>query len=89
MSYVTKHLRARNAVERRPERLTSACRLRWALGRWVKRSLANHRWNAMQVWSLRERLADGQWRETARYATAAEAQAWVSFDKLGDTPEVL
>ena len=86
MSYVTKHVRGRNAVERRPERLTSACGLRWALGRTVKRSLGNHRWDAMHVWSLRERLADGGWRETARYATAAEAQAWVALDTQGETP---
>lgn len=86
MSYTITHLRGRNVANRNSERLTSADGRRWALGRTVKRSLANHRWDTVRVWSLRERLDDGSWRETARYATAEEAEAWAALDTQGVMP---
>ena len=53
---------------------------RWALGRYVKRSLPNRCWEPVEVWSLRCRDENGKAIEVAHHCSRKDAERWVSKD---------
>lgn len=69
--------RSPNLIEAHPQRLTSADGTRWALGRNVKRSLADHRYDSVEVWTLKHRV-DGKAVTVDTHRDRAQAEAWVN-----------
>lgn len=69
--------RSANVIEPHHQRLESADKSRWALGRYVKLPLGDHRFDAVEVWSLRHRV-NGKVVEVAFHRDRAEAEAWVA-----------
>jgi hypothetical protein len=67
----------KNLIEAHPQRLESADGTRWALGRNVKLSLPDHRYDAVEVWTLRHRV-DGKVVTVGIHRGKADAEAWVA-----------
>lgn len=69
-------LRSANLIEAHPQRLERADKVRWALGRNVKRSLGNGRYDGVEVWTLKERI-NGKPVTMDSGRSREEAEAWV------------
>ena len=69
--------RGPNALLAHPQRLESPDGLRWATGRNVKRSLGDHRFDAVEVWALKERV-NGKAVTVETHRDKAAAEAWVN-----------
>ena len=68
--------RGPNALLAHPQRLESPDGSRWATGRNVKRSLGDHRFDAVEVWALKERV-NGKAVTVSTHRDKAAAEAWV------------
>ena len=68
--------RGPNLVAANPQRLESADGQRWATGRNVKRHLADRRFDAVEVWTLKQRV-DGKAATIERNADRKRAEEWV------------
>jgi len=69
--------RGANMIAANPQRIESANGIRWACGRNVKRSLANKRYDSVEVWTLKERV-NGKAIVRAGYCTREQAERWIS-----------
>ncbi len=66
------------SIEPQHQRLDSADGRRWALGRNVKRHLADRRYDSVEVWTLRYRDKDGKAVTVARHMDGDHAREWTS-----------
>jgi len=71
----------RNLIAANPQRLESADGLRWACGRNVKRSLGNRRYDGVEVWTLKHRVA-GKVVTVAQHRDRSEAEAWINYSEV-------
>jgi hypothetical protein len=69
--------RGANLIEAHPQRLESADGARWACGRNVKRALADHRYDAVEIWTLKERR-EGKAVTVDTYRDREAAERWVA-----------
>lgn len=76
-NYRVSHPRAGNAVKPMPQAIGSKTDARWATGRNVKRSLPNHRWDIVQVWTLKERR-EGKVVTVDTHQSRKNAERWVA-----------
>jgi hypothetical protein len=68
--------RGPNLIEAHPQRLESADGTRWALGRNVKVALPDHRYEGVEVWTLKHRV-DGKAVTVETHRDRDEAETWV------------
>jgi hypothetical protein len=69
--------RGPNVVDPQPQRMDSVDGGRRALGRNVKRSLPEKRYDSVQVWTLKGRDAAGAWVVVRRGVSVEAAEEWV------------
>lgn len=72
--------RSANSIDANAQRIgtpSTVVGARWATGRYVKRALANHRYDAVEVWTLKMRGADGRIHVVAEHRSRAAAESWV------------
>ena len=73
--------RGQNALEAHPQRLESPDGSRWACGRNVKRSLGDHRFDAVEVWALKERV-NGKAVTVQTHRSKEEARTWCGLTNV-------
>jgi hypothetical protein len=71
----TPHHRGRNALIADTQKIVSGDGERSALGRNVKRSIADRRFDAVQAWTLKEKR-EGKWVVVATHRDVDEAEKW-------------
>lgn len=59
-NYRVPHARGGNVVVAKPQAIGSKADPRWATGRNVKMSLPDHKYKVVEVWTLKQRGADGK-----------------------------
>lgn len=74
-------LRSANCIAANPVGIGSPKDARWATGRNVKRSLPDRRWDAVQVWTLKQRGPDGSVVVVATGRDVKEAERFVKTGK--------
>ena len=70
-------LRSGNLIEAHPQRLENKKTGRWACGRYVKRSLPDHRYDGVEVWTLKYRDSNGKVVVADTGRDKATAEEWV------------
>lgn len=82
-NYRVPRSRGANVIDAAPQRLESTDGSRWATGRNVKRNLPGHRYDAVEVWTLKERDSRGRACIRARHCDRRQAEEWVAGGPAG------
>jgi hypothetical protein len=82
LPYKVTTTRAQNCVEANPQRLVSTDGKRWACGRNVKAESVRGRgyYDAVEVWTLKTRDANGKVIAVAAHRTEEQARQWLGLD---------
>lgn len=70
--------RGANMVSADPQQIGTPKDERWATGRNVKKALADHCWEAVEVWTLKRRDANGKVVVVDTHCSRERAEAWVA-----------
>lgn len=81
LPYRVPTLRSANCIEANPQHIGTPKDARWATGRNVKRSLPDRRWDAVEVWTLKQRGPDGSVVVVATGRDVTEAERFVKTGK--------
>lgn len=73
-------IRSVNQLLPHHQRLESRDGTRWAFGRIVKRSIPDHRFDGVEVWTLKHRL-NGKVVTVATHRGCDVAQAWIAGEQ--------
>ena len=73
--------RGANMIEPHPQRLESPDGQRYALGRYVKRSLGEGVFDGVEVWTLKQRV-NGRAVTVETHRDKAAAEAWVNTGEV-------
>lgn len=76
-NYRTPTMRGPNAINANPQRLESPDGTRWATGRSVKRSIGDHRFDAVEVWALKQHGPDGRAVTVSTHRSREDAESWI------------
>ena len=77
LPYKVTRMRGENAVEASPEKIGSTADERWAVGRYQKCHIGNHRYNIVQCWTLKRRDETGKAVTVDIQRGREEAETWV------------